>query len=152
MDITLKSGKELKISKEAKKKQIEAETKKVDQNSLGSKNKKSRNGLSDVAQQLKKQGEVAKEETMQKEEVRAYQPPISFPQRLKQSKLDSQYAKFMAMFKKLEINIAFAEALAQMPHYEKFMKDIINKKRKLDEGVVMSLFSNCSAIIKKNMP
>ena len=84
--------------------------------------------------------------------MRAYQPPISFPQRLKQSKLDSQYAKFMAMFKKLEINIPFAEALAQMPHYEKFMKDIINKKRKLDEGVVVSLFSNCSAIIQKNLP
>ena len=95
---------------------------------------------------------MAKEETMQKEEVRAYQPPISFPQRLKQSKLDSQYVKFMAMFKKLEINIPLAEALAQMPHYEKFMKDIINKKRKLDEGVVVNFFSNCSAIIQKNLP
>ena len=39
-----------------------------------------------------------------------------------------------------------------MPHYAKFMKDIISKKRKLDEGGVMSLFSNCSAIIKKNLP
>ena len=33
------------------------------------------------------------------------------------------------MFKKLEINIPFTEALAQMSHYEKFMKDIISKKR-----------------------
>ena len=37
------------------------------------------------------------------------------------------------MFKKLEINISFAEALAQMPNYEKFMKDIISKKRELDD-------------------
>ena len=51
------------------------------------------------------------------------------------------------MFKKLEINIPFAEALDQMPHYVKFMKDIINKKTKLDEGGVVSLSANCSAII-----
>ena len=101
---------------------------------------------------MKEHGEVAKEEKVQKEDVRAYQPPIPFPQRLKQSKLDGQYAKFLNVFKKLEINISFAEALAQMPHYAKIMKDIINKKRKLDEGGVVSLSSNCSAIIQKNLP
>ena len=63
-----------------------------------------------------------------KEEVRAYQPLIPFPQRLKQSKLDNQFAKFLNMFKKLEINIPFTEGLAQMPHYAKFMKDIIRKQ------------------------
>ena len=90
---------------------------------------------------------------MQKKEgVRAYQPPIPFPQRLKQTKLDNQYAKFLNMFKKLEINIPFAEALAQMPHYTKLMKDIINKNRKLNESGVVSLSSKCSAIIQKNLP
>ena len=87
-----------------------------------------------------------------KKEVRAYQPPIPFPQRLKQTKLDNQYAKFLNMFKKLEINIPFAEALAQMPHYTKFMKDTINKNRKLNESGVVSLSANCSAIIQKNLP
>ena len=96
--------------------------------------------------------ELASEKIVQKkEEVRAYQPLIPFPQRLKRSK-DSQYAKFLNMFKKLEINIPFVEALAQIPHYEKFMKDIINKKRKLDEGGVVSLSSSYSAIIQKNLP
>ena len=56
------------------------------------------------------------------------------------------------MFKKLEINIPFTEALAQMPHYAKFMKDIISKKRKLVEGGVVNLSKTCSAIIQKNMP
>ena len=37
------------------------------------------------------------------------------------------------MFKKIEINISFAEALAQMPNYAKFMKDILSKKRRFDE-------------------
>ena len=39
-----------------------------------------------------------------------------------------------------------------MPHYAKFMKDIISKKRKLDEGGVVYLSATCSAIIQKNMP
>ena len=56
------------------------------------------------------------------------------------------------MFKKLEIDIPFAKALAQMPHYEKFMKDIISKNRKLDENGVVSLSANCSAIIQKSLP
>ena len=68
-----------------------------------------------------------------KEEVQAYKPPILFPQRLQKSKLDDQLCKFLNMFKKIEINIPFVEALAQMPHYAKFMKDILSKKRKFDE-------------------
>ena len=96
---------------------------------------------------------MATEKTMQKkEEARSYQPPIPFPQRLKQSKLDNQYAKLLNMFKKLEINIPFAKALAQIPHYEKFMKDIIRKKRKLDECGVVNLSANYSVIIQKNLP
>ena len=34
-----------------------------------------------------------------------------------------------------------------MPHYAKFMKDIISKKRKLDEGEVVRLSANYNAII-----
>ena len=56
------------------------------------------------------------------------------------------------MFKKLEINIPFAEALAHIPHYAKFMKDILSKKRKLDANGVVSLLANYSAIIQKNLP
>ena len=66
--------------------------------------------------------------------------------------MNSQYAKFRNVFKNMEINIPFVEALAQMPHFSKFMKDIINKKRKLDEGGVVILLANCSAIIKKYLP
>ena len=84
--------------------------------------------------------------------MRVYQPHIPFPQRLQKSKLDDQFSKFLNMFKKLEINILFAEALAQMPHYAKFMKDIISKKRKFDENGVVSFLVNCSAIIQKNLP
>ena len=51
------------------------------------------------------------------------------------------------MFKKIEVNNPFDEALAQMSHYAKFMKYILSKKRKLDEERVVSLSSTCSAVI-----
>ena len=51
------------------------------------------------------------------------------------------------MFKKLEISIPFVEALAQIPNYAKFMKDIINKKRKLDDCGIVNLLANYSAVI-----
>ena len=48
-------------------------------------------------------------------------------------KLEEHFSKFLNMFKKIEINIPFSKALTQMPHYEKFMKDILSKKRKIVE-------------------
>ena len=65
--------------------------------------------------------------------MRVNVPPIPFPHILQKSKMDDQFSKFLNMCKKIEINIPFAEALAQMPQYAKFMKDILNKKRKFDE-------------------
>ena len=56
------------------------------------------------------------------------------------------------MFKWIEVNITFVEALAQMPHYAKFMKDILSKKRKFDEEGEVSLLATCSAVIQKNFP
>ncbi|XP_037496384.1 uncharacterized protein LOC119371049 [Jatropha curcas] len=37
------------------------------------------------------------------------------------------------VFKKLQINIPFTEALAKMPSYAKFLKEILSKKRKIDD-------------------
>ena len=51
------------------------------------------------------------------------------------------------MFKKLEINLPFIKALAKMPNYAKFMKDIITKKRKLDDCGIVNLSVNRSAVI-----
>ena len=87
-----------------------------------------------------------------KVEVKVYLPLVPFPQRLQKSKMDDQFSKFLNMFMKIEVNIPFAKALAQMPHYAKFMKDILSKKRKLDEEKVVSLSTTNSAVIQKNFP
>ena len=60
-------------------------------------------------------------------------PPPPFPRRLKKQQLDKQFGKFLEVFKKLHINIPFAEALEQMPSYARFMKGILSKKLKLEE-------------------
>nr|XP_023873469.1 uncharacterized protein LOC111986064 [Quercus suber] len=62
-----------------------------------------------------------------------YDPPISFPQRLRKNNVDDQFSKFLSIFKQLHINIPLIEVLEQMPKYAKFLKDIISKKRKLEE-------------------
>ena len=54
------------------------------------------------------------------------------------------------MFKKIEVNIPFSEALTQMPHYAKIMKDILSRKRKIVEGVV-SLTTTYSAVIQRSL-
>ena len=51
------------------------------------------------------------------------------------------------MFKKIEIKIPFVEALTQIPHCAKFMKDILSKKKKFDEEGVVSLSATCSVVI-----
>ncbi|KAL2471180.1 Uncharacterized protein Adt_39316 [Abeliophyllum distichum] len=82
----------------------------------------------------------------------AYVPPIPFPQRLRKHKLDQQFKKFLDVFKKLQINIPFADALAQMPSYAKFMKDILANKRKLEEHETVMLTEECSAILQNKLP
>ena len=78
--------------------------------------------------------------------------PIPYPQRLKKSKVDKQFTKFLEVFKKLHINIQFADALEQMPSYVKFMKEILSKKRRLSEFEIVNLTEECSAILQRKLP
>ncbi|KAI3465183.1 hypothetical protein Pfo_021846 [Paulownia fortunei] len=75
-------------------------------------------------------------------ETSKFNVPILFPQRFQKKKIDSQFAKFLEIFKKIHINIPFADALEQMPNYAKFMKDF--------EAV--NLTEECSAILQKKLP
>ncbi|XP_073049544.1 uncharacterized protein [Primulina eburnea] len=64
---------------------------------------------------------------------------LPYPQRFKKKGLDDQFAKFLEIFKKIHINIPFADALEQMPNYAKFIKDVMSKKRKLQEFETVKL-------------
>ena len=78
--------------------------------------------------------------------------PVPYPQRLKKHKLDKQFTKFMDVFKKLHINIPFADALEQMPSYVKFMKDILSQKKRLANFEIVNLTEECSAILQRKLP
>ncbi|XP_075500027.1 uncharacterized protein LOC142538599 [Primulina tabacum] len=82
----------------------------------------------------------------------AFKPAIPYPQRFKKKSLDDQFAKFLEIFKKIHINIPFADALEQMPNYAKFIKDVMSKKRKLQEFETVKLTEECSAILQKKLP
>ena len=55
------------------------------------------------------------------------------------------------MFKKLEVNILFEDALGQIPNYVKFMKEIMSNKKKLDAYRIVSLSKKFSAIIQMKL-
>ena len=93
------------------------------------------------------------EETEAKDRPSTIEPtvPILYPQRLKKIKLDKQFTKFMEVFKKLHINIPFADVLEQMLSYVKFMKDILSKKRKLSDFKIVNLTEECSVILQRKL-
>ncbi|KAJ8775219.1 hypothetical protein K2173_020223 [Erythroxylum novogranatense] len=91
----------------------------------------------------KEEEEKPREDKEKQPRERPYPPP-PFPQRLAKQKHEKGFEKFMDVFKKLTINIPFAEALENMPSYAKFMKDVLSKKRRLGdhETVTFSIFSS----------
>jgi len=96
--------------------------------------------------------EGEKSEESEKGKMREYVSTIPFPQRLKKKDQEKKIARFLDVFKKLYINIPFVEALEQMPSYAKFMKDLLSRKRKLQEDETIILTEKCSAIIQKKLP
>ena len=61
-------------------------------------------------------------------------------------------AKFLDIFKKLEITLPFRKALQQMPLYAKFLKDMLTKKNRYIHSDKIVVEGNCSAIIQRILP
>ena len=61
-------------------------------------------------------------EQKQKERVPAYTPTVPFPQRLQKAKREEQFSRFLDIFKKIEINIPFAEVINQCLLMKNFLR------------------------------
>ena len=136
--VTLRSGRELAIQGQPL--VIgEVETEEVVKTSQNDKTKR------EQPQEKKFRGE----ETEAKDHPVTIEPiaPIPYPQRLKKNKLGKQFTKFMKVFKKLHINIPFADDLEHMLSYVKFMKDILSKKRRLSDFETVNITEEYSAIL-----
>ncbi|XP_050916072.1 uncharacterized protein LOC127131181 [Lathyrus oleraceus] len=94
--------------------------------------------------------EVTSDERVVKDKVIDPKPAVKLPyptRNKKKGQHEKNFEKFLEMFKKLELNIPFLEALEQMPTYAKFMKDIISKKRTIETNPII-LTETCSAILQ----
>ncbi|XP_061348796.1 uncharacterized protein LOC133294164 [Gastrolobium bilobum] len=118
------------------------------------------------SENIKEQGDSSKTEksapkskesakSMQKNEgiqpiSRARQVP--FPQRLQKQNQKQHFKGFLDILKQLQINIPFVEALQHMPSYIKFMKDILSRKRRIEEFETLALTKECSNIVSTKVP
>ncbi|XP_058725613.1 uncharacterized protein LOC131596895 [Vicia villosa] len=94
--------------------------------------------------------EATGDERVVKEKTVTPKPAVKLPfptRNKKKEQHEKNFEKFLEMFKKLELNIPFLEALEQMPTYAKFMKDIISKKRIIESDPII-LTETCSAILQ----
>ena len=114
------------------------------------KEKKKKMKKKENEKEKKTKSELAREK---KKEVVLYSgKEASYP--LVSSKKDKEqhFARFLDIFKKLEITIPFGEALQQMPLYSKFLKDLLTKKGKYIHSDNIMVEGNCSAIIQRILP
>ncbi|KAI3769069.1 hypothetical protein L6452_00165 [Arctium lappa] len=84
--------------------------------------------------------------------IKPVPPYVPYPQRLRNQKEELQFKKFLDVFKELHINIPLVEAIEQMPSYAKFLKDILSKKKKLNEYETVALTEGCSALLTNGIP
>lgn len=56
------------------------------------------------------------------------------------------------MLTALQVNIPFCEALEQISMYAKFMKELLNDKRKWKDNEYVALAKECIVIIQRRFP
>ncbi|KAK9018939.1 hypothetical protein V6N11_033984 [Hibiscus sabdariffa] len=79
-------------------------------------------------------------------------PPPPFPQRLKKQEHDYQFKKFFDILKQVHINLPLVEALQQMPNYAKFLKDMVSRKKRIEEFETAAATETCLALMHNKIP
>jgi hypothetical protein len=65
-----------------------------------------------------------------KEPPRSFVPKAPYPKRLQVPKKGGKLEDILEVFKQVQINISFLDAIQQIPSYAKFLKDLVTVKRK----------------------
>nr|GFD22492.1 reverse transcriptase domain-containing protein [Tanacetum cinerariifolium] len=83
-------------------------------------------------------------------------PSIPYPSRLHDQKLcnkaNDQREKIFQIFKDLNFNISFADALILMPKFGPTIKNLLTNKDKLSELARTLLNKHCSVVLLKKLP
>jgi hypothetical protein len=84
---------------------------------------------------------------------RSFVPKAPYPERLRASKKkNAQFAEIMEVFKQVQINIPFLDAIQQVPSYAKFLKDLVTVKRKNNVPKKAFLTEQVSSILQCKLP
>ncbi|XP_058216596.1 uncharacterized protein LOC131327445 [Rhododendron vialii] len=84
--------------------------------------------------------------------VRNFVPKAPYPHRLVAPKKGAQFGDILEVFKQVQINIPFLDAIQQVPSYAKFLKDLVTIKRKTNVPKKAFLTEQVSSIIQCKIP
>jgi len=89
-----------------------------------------------------------------KKQVEAAVKPVQlpYPGRMRNQKIDQQFGKFVEVIKTLQVSVPFTELITQVPSYAKFMKDILSKKRSIENISTIAFTEQYSAILQNKTP
>jgi hypothetical protein len=79
-------------------------------------------------------------------------PKAPFPDRLLTPKKGGKFEDILEVFKQVQINIPFLDAIEQVPSYAKFMKDLVTVKRKTNVPKRVCLTEKVSSILQCRLP
>ncbi|CAL9000822.1 unnamed protein product [Prunus brigantina] len=79
-------------------------------------------------------------------------PNVPFPRKYMQFKKEENEKDILETFKKVQINIPLLNAIAQIPKYAKFLKDLCTNKRRFKEHEQVALSEEVSAVLQRKLP
>ena len=83
---------------------------------------------------------------------RRFVPKAPFPQSLISPQKSAQFGDILEVFKQMQINIPFLDAIQQVPAYAKFLKDLVTMKRKTNVPKKEFLTKQVGSIIQNKYP
>ncbi|XP_059438764.1 uncharacterized protein LOC132171460 [Corylus avellana] len=82
----------------------------------------------------------------------SFVPKAPYPERLQALKRGGKFEDILEVFKQVQINIPFLDAIQQVPSYAKFLKDLITVKRKTNVPKKAFLIEQVSSILQCKLP
>jgi hypothetical protein len=96
----------------------------------------------------KKDAEPSTVTPIEKDLTRSFVPKAPYPERLRAPKKNAQFAEILEVFKQVQINIPFLDAIQQVPAYAKFLKDLVTIKRRTNVPKKAYLTEQVSSILQ----
>jgi hypothetical protein len=87
-----------------------------------------------------------------KQPPRALMPKAPYPERLQAPRNGRKLEDILEVFKQVQINIPFLDAIQQIPSYAKFLKDLVTMKRKTNVPKKAFMTEQVSAILQCKLP